>query len=99
MNKVDRITPMTHSAKQRITAFVDPILVKRAKVRSALEGLTLSEVVERALDAYAPIINKTLDEELNLKFKKLPELGGLIKDEPINTLPVPKHTKLLAVHR
>jgi len=89
---------MNDSIKQRITAFVDPILVKRAKVRSALEGLTLSEVVERALDAYAPIINKTVDEELSLKFKKLPELNGLIKNEPIITLPAPKHTKLLADH-
>ncbi len=96
MNKAQGCTPMNDSIKQRITAFVDPILVKRAKVRSALEGLTLSEVVERALDAYAPIINKTVDEELNLKFKKLPELDGLIENEPVITLPAPKHTKLLA---
>lgn len=43
--------------KQRLTAFVDPVLVKRAKVKGALEGLTISEVVERALDSYAPIID------------------------------------------
>ena len=43
--------------KQRLTAFVDPDLVKRAKVRGALEGLTISEIVEQALDAYTPKID------------------------------------------
>ncbi len=43
--------------KQRMTAFVDPVLVTRAKVRGALEGLTISEVVEQALDASTPKID------------------------------------------
>lgn len=54
--------------KQRITAFIDPILVKRAKARGALEGSTLSEVVEKALDAYAPRIEKDKDHNVHLKF-------------------------------
>jgi len=40
--------------KQRLTAFVDPSLVKRAKVQGALGGLTVSEIVEKAIDSYAP---------------------------------------------
>ena len=48
---------MTTDDKQRVTLFVNPDLVKRAKVRGALEGLTISEVVERALDVYTPKID------------------------------------------
>lgn len=92
-------SPMNQTAKQRLTAFVDPILVTRAKVRGALEGLTISEVVERALDAYAPIIHKTVDEEVNLKFNKPPALNGVIHNESSNTLPIPKNAKLLAAHK
>lgn len=54
------------SAKQRLTAFVDPALVKRAKVRGALEGFTISEVVEQALDAYAPVIEEGKDKKIHL---------------------------------
>lgn len=52
--------------KQRLTAFVDPELVKRAKVRGALEGVTISEVVEQALDASTPKID-TLISPKNAK--------------------------------
>lgn len=58
--------------KQRLTAFIDPLLVKRAKVRGALEGLTISEVVERALDAYAPNIEKGNDQHVHVKFLSYP---------------------------
>lgn len=49
---------MIKGLKHRLTAFVDPELMKRAKVRGALEGLTLSEIVEHALDSYAPLIEE-----------------------------------------
>lgn len=52
--------------KQRLTAFIDPELVKRAKVRGALEGLTISEVVEHALDSYAPLIEESKDKKIRL---------------------------------
>ena len=63
---------LKHSAlpKQRLTAFVDPILVKRAKVRGALENLTISEVVEKALDAYAPIIDFDEGKRVKVTFPK-----------------------------
>jgi len=78
---------MTENSKQRLTAFIDPALVTRAKVRGALEGFTISEVVEKALDAYAPKIEKTSDKQLNVKFTN------------DSILIVPKHTKGLVVPR
>jgi hypothetical protein len=57
---------MTKNIKQRLTAFIEPDLVKRVKVRGALEGLTLSEIVEQALDAYAPKIEEGRDKKIHL---------------------------------
>lgn len=54
--------------KQRLTAFVNPNLVKRAKVQGALEGLTISDIVEKALDAYVPKIEKSGDQSIKVKF-------------------------------
>ena len=64
---------MNKGLKQRLTAFVNPELVKRAKVRGALEGLTISEVVEKALDAYAPKIELDSDQHIHLKFINPPK--------------------------
>lgn len=61
--------------KYRLTAFVDPVLVTRAKVRGALDGLTISEVVEKALDAYAPYIEKHSDNRVNISFHSNSGLG------------------------
>lgn len=77
--------------KQRITAFVDPVLVTRAKVRGALEGLTLSDVVEKALDAYAPKIDTNGHQHINLKFVDNPDIAPL--------LPGMKRTKTSVVPR
>lgn len=77
--------------KYRLTAFIDPILVKRAKVRGTLEGLTMSQVVERALEAYAPKIEKDAKQNIHLKFTNAPSLEKLIL--------VSKHTKNLVVPR
>jgi hypothetical protein len=65
---------MKKDLKLRLTAFVDPMLVKRAKVRGALEGHTVSEIVEKALDAYAPKIEEGSGEHINLKFINAPKL-------------------------
>lgn len=85
MNQQSTIT----QKKYRITAFVDPVLVKRAKVRGALEGLTISEVVEKALEAYAPKLEKDANQQIHLKFVNGPSLDTLI--------PVTKRTKNLVV--
>lgn len=63
---------------------MDPTLMKRAKVRGALEGLTTSEIVEHALEAYAPqIIEGANDPHIQLKFLSNPAVRTLIS----------KHTK------
>lgn len=54
--------------KQRLTTFVEPDLIKRAKIRGALEGLTLSEVVEKALEVYSPKIENDSNTHIHLKF-------------------------------
>lgn len=61
-------------AKQRLTAFIDPVLVKRAKVQGALEGLTVSEIVERALDTQAPRIESSGDQHVHLNFTSGPAI-------------------------
>lgn len=74
---------MTKDIKQRLTAFIEPDLVKRVKVRGALEGLTISEIVEKALDAYAPKIEEASGKNVSLKFLNSPAIRTLM----------PKHTK------
>lgn len=70
---MQNVTTMKKDLKLRLTAFVDPMLVKRAKVRGALEGLTISEIVEKAIDAYAPKIEKDSDQHIHLKFINIPK--------------------------
>jgi hypothetical protein len=81
---------MKNDTKQRLTVFINPGLVKRAKVRGALEGLTISEVVEQALDAYTPNIEKRSDRQIHVKFLHHPINGTVL---------VSKHTKDIAVPR
>lgn len=85
--------------KQRLTAFVDPILVKRAKVRGALEGLTISEVVEKALDAYAPKLETSGNQHIKIKFSNYPVTSLMIPETRIQSAVVPKHAKALVVPR
>lgn len=86
-----------HSAseqkKYRLTAFIDPILVKRAKVRGALEGRTISEVVEKALDAYAPKIEESEGQHIRLKFISGQAIGTVIPETRLK----PKHKKPLVI--
>lgn len=91
---------MKKDLKLRLTAFVDPMLVKRAKVRGALEGLTISEIVEKALDAYAPKIEEGSDQHIHLKFINGPVVDTLVPGTGIKAnSKVTKHTKHLVVPR
>ncbi len=86
--------------KQRLTAFVDPILVKRAKVRGALEGLTISEVVEKALESYAPKIEKDKDQHIHLKFNKNQTIDTLTSEISSTSRRIaPKHSRHPVVPR
>lgn len=72
--KTQHKTPTKH----RLTAFVDPDLVTRAKVRGALENLTISQIVEKALDAYAPKIDTNGNTHINLKFTNVPIIDTFV---------------------
>ncbi|OGG04852.1 hypothetical protein A2Z33_06120 [Candidatus Gottesmanbacteria bacterium RBG_16_52_11] len=86
--------------KQRLTAFVNPILVKRAKVRGTLEGLTLSEVVEKALEAYVPEIESVSDRHIQIKFATAHTSNTLVTGIGAKAKRnVAKHTKALVVPR
>lgn len=91
---------ISKKTKHRLTAFIDPILAKRAKVQGALEGLSLSEVVEKALEAYAPKLEKADNQSIHLKFTQNPAFDSLIPDTSIKpSKKVAKHSKNLVVHR
>jgi hypothetical protein len=86
--------------KQRLTAFIDPVLVKRAKIRGTLEGLTISEIVENALDAYTPQIEKNSDQRIKINFSNYHAINSLIPEtNPKSSVTVPKHSKSLTVPR
>lgn len=86
--------------KQRLTAFIDPMLVTRAKVRGALEGLTISEVVEKALEVYAPRIEKDTKQHIHLEFNKGEKIDTLTAETSSKSRRIaPKHTKNLVVPR
>ncbi len=89
---------MKNDTKQRITAFVDTSLMTRVKVRGALEGLTISEMIERALEEYAPRIEKDNNKGINLKFISGPEVDTLIPNIKTKRA-IPKRTKSLVVPR
>ncbi len=86
--------------KQRLTAFVDPILVKRAKVRGALENLTISEVVEKALDAYAPIIDFDEGKRVKVTFSQKNMTKAALSRSILQVSSAKiKHTRDLSVDR
>ena len=51
MKKV-KIMDFNPEAKQRVTLFLNPIIVRKAKAEAALEAKTLSEIVEKILEKY-----------------------------------------------
>lgn len=90
---------MNKPTKQRLTAFINPDIVTRAKIRGALEGLTISDVVERALDEYAPKIEKS-GANIKVKFAKTRARTTLHSKTELSAADiVPKHTKLHGIPR
>jgi len=85
---------MNKDVKQRLTAFVDPNLVKRAKVRGALEGLTISEVVEKALDVYAPKLEQSGNTHIKVKFLNYPVHSLMVQETGIQPAAVKKPSKI-----
>ena len=54
---------------QRTTLFINPLLAKQARAQAILEDLTLTTLVEKALDAYLPqeTVIKKIDIRLGVK--------------------------------
>jgi predicted HicB family RNase H-like nuclease len=44
----------TNNIKQRLTLFINPSIIKQARVEAIVEGLSLTALVERALIKYLP---------------------------------------------
>lgn len=45
---------MSTNKKQRITLFINPLIVKQARVQAVVEELSLTALVEKALISYLP---------------------------------------------
>jgi len=45
---------MTTTNKQRLTLFINPAIIKQARVQAIVEESTLTHFVEKALVAYLP---------------------------------------------
>jgi hypothetical protein len=50
------MTTITPNGKQRITLFVNPLIVQHARAQAVVEALTLTGLVEKALIKYLPKI-------------------------------------------
>jgi hypothetical protein len=56
---------MTTYTKQRVTIFLDPSLVKRAKTQAIFEGVSLTALVAKILIKYLP--KRTSDKKTRNK--------------------------------
>lgn len=93
-------TQLTPKQKQRVTAFIDPALYTRIKVRAALEDITISEVFEKALDEYAPKIVADEYSHIKLTFDNGPIPKAIFSTVSLlGKKNIPKHTKSLNVPR
>ena len=45
---------MTTNKKQRLTLFINPIILKHAKVQAIVEEITLTALIEKLLLSYLP---------------------------------------------
>jgi len=45
---------MTKTKKQRVTLFLNPGLLKQAKAQAIVDGLSLTDLVEKILATYLP---------------------------------------------
>ena len=56
---------MTTNTKQRITLFINPAISTHAKAQAIVEGLTLTQLVEKALIKYLPKV--TIIKKVEIK--------------------------------
>ena len=48
------VLSMTTTNKQRLTLFINPAIIKQAKVQAIVEELTLTAFIEKVLTTYLP---------------------------------------------
>ncbi len=64
--------------KDRNTVWLNPVVVKRAKAKAMLDGITFSEVIERALILYTD----------NNSFSKSLSASEVLPNKQVQTIPV-----------
>lgn len=55
---------MTTNDKKRVTVFLKPYIVKHAKTQAVVEGLSLTNLIEKALINYLP--NETVIKKIKI---------------------------------
>lgn len=55
---------MTTNDKKRVTLFLKPSIIKHAKTQAVVEGLSLTNLVEKALIKYLP--NETVVKKIRI---------------------------------
>jgi hypothetical protein len=73
--------------------------VRTTKIRGALEGLTISEMVEGARNAYPSKIKTGNDRHIDIKILDLPLNHLMISETKVKTILIPKRSKALVVPR
>ena len=59
---------MTTTTRQRVTVFINPTIVTHAKAQAVVEGVSLTDLVGRALIAYLP--KKTVIKKPDIRTMK-----------------------------
>ena len=57
---------MTNKTKKRVTIFIDPEILIHSKAEALIRGITLSQLIEKAMVDYLP-------NETTIKIKKVKE--------------------------
>jgi hypothetical protein len=56
----------TKSTKQRLTLFINPLIIKHARAQAIVDDMTLAKLVEKALISYLPSVTIIKKPELDL---------------------------------
>lgn len=58
------MTTTSTTTKQRVTIFLKPALLKHARAEAIVEDMTLTQLVEKALISYLPVVTAIKKIEL-----------------------------------
>ncbi len=63
---------MTTTTKKRLTLFLNPSVIKHSRATAIVEGITLTQLVEKALTEYLPeeiVLKKSGESKISKKAK------------------------------